>query len=81
MVRTARMPRARYDIVLIDGERRFDCAACAAAFRQPCVILDNSDCELHAAAYLAAHYGLEIPFCGFAPGTGLQRTHAYFNPL
>jgi hypothetical protein len=60
----------KFDIIVIDGQRRFDCTRQALEFLQPggMIILDNSDWFYLSAALLREKMGLiEVDFHGFGP--------------
>ncbi len=60
----------KFDIIVIDGQRRFDCTKEAFPFLRDngMIILDNSDWFYVSAALLREKYGLfQIDFHGFGP--------------
>jgi precorrin-6B methylase 2 len=61
---------SQFDIIIIDGQRRFDCAREAVGFLKPggLIIVDNSDWFYASAAFLKDKLGLiQIDFHGFSP--------------
>lgn len=60
----------KFDVIIIDGQRRFDCAlACGLFLKEDgMIILDNSDWFYLSAAYLREKLGLlQVDFHGFGP--------------
>lgn len=60
----------KYDVIVIDGQRRFDCARACVPFLKEngMIILDNSDWFYLSAAYLRKKMNLlQVDFHGFGP--------------
>lgn len=72
-----------FDIIVIDGQRRFDCVQKAMPFLNEggMIILDNSDWFYLSAAYLREEHGLmQVDFHGFGPiNRYTWTTSVFFN--
>src|SRR3984957_8504743 len=71
----------KFDIIVIDGQRRFDCTKEAFPFlnNNGMIILDNSDWFYVSAALLREKYGLfQIDFHGFGPINDYTTTTSVF---
>lgn len=75
-------PAGKYDIIVIDGEWRMDCAKAAISKLRKggMIILDNSDVNPDAAMYLARKGLLRVDFVGFAPYINyISSTSVFFD--
>jgi hypothetical protein len=71
----------KFDILVIDGQRRFDCVRNVASFLKEggMVILDNSDWFYLSAAFLREELGLmQVDFHGFGPINAYTWTTSVF---
>lgn len=70
----------RYDVIVVDGRFRYDCAAAALGHlaADGFIILDNAEWFPRTAALLRAAGLLQIPFSGFCPINGYTITTAVF---
>lgn len=72
--------KSKFDIIIIDGVRRFDCAKEAVNFlaENGCIILDNSDWYSYTSSYLRG-FGLnQVDFHGFGPINNYTWTTSLF---
>jgi hypothetical protein len=69
-----------YDIIVIDGSVRFDCAKAAIPRLRKggLVILDDSDCHADAVALLREADLIQVNFVGFAPINSYLKTTSFF---
>jgi hypothetical protein len=74
------IPKRRYDIIIIDGIYRFDCAKKCLAYlsKNGMIILDNSELFAQIAKYLRRKGYFEIDFSGFAPINSFTQTTSLF---
>jgi hypothetical protein len=58
-----------FDVIIVDGEWRLDCAKHARGFLKPggLMILDNADWHPHTSAFLRGSALLEVDFTGLGP--------------
>lgn len=71
----------KFDIIVIDGQRRFDCVRSITSFLKEdgMVILDNSDWFYLSAAFLREELGLvQVDFHGFGPINAYTWTTSVF---
>ena len=72
-----------FDIVVIDGLYRFDCARQAPAYLKSAgmIILDNSDWHPESARFLRQRDLIEVDFTGFKPThEDVQTTSVFLHP-
>ena len=72
--------KAKYDIIVIDGEYRFECS-CSAINKLKnggVIILDNSEWFPKISSYLRRHNLVEIDFTGFGPINPYTTTTSFF---
>jgi hypothetical protein len=70
----------KFDIIIVDGQRRFDCAKECIPFLKEggMIILDNSDWFYISAAFLREHLNLlQVDFHGFGPGNDYPWTTSF----
>jgi hypothetical protein len=72
-----------FDIVIIDGAWRNECAAVALAYirKDGLVILDNSDWYTDVAEFLRSHSFFQVDFNGFGPVNDYCWTTSVFLPF
>jgi len=69
-----------YDIIVVDAERRFDCAREAVNYLKPngLIIVDNADNCLETCSFLRSQGFLQIDFTGFSPVLRYRSTTSFF---
>lgn len=70
----------RYDLIIIDGARRFECAQAAPDRLRPggVIILDDADDHVEAAQVLREANLIEVDFAGFSPIISYTKTTSFF---
>ena len=76
----AARPGAPWNVIVIDGQHRLDCARAAADLLQPggMIILDNSDWFVEAAECLRSRGFTQVDFQGFGPCNAYTWTSSAF---
>ena len=69
-----------FDLIIIDGRWRPECARHVIKLQAPMVILDNADNQLEARSILAGAYKHVIPFCGLTPAFRPEETCVFLEP-
>jgi len=79
-VDTINITKAKYDIIVIDGDSRFECslAAIGKLKNGGFIILDNSEWFPKITKYLREHNLIEIDFSGFGPINPYTTTTSIF---
>lgn len=69
-----------FDVIVVDGENRLQCARHARPFLKPggLMILDNADWHITTAQFLRDSGLLEVDFTGFGPINGYAWTTSFF---